>query len=417
MATNFWYHLFFFLLYLLHFSVSPSLSASTDFPKSGFITLPIHTDPITNQYSTSLGIGTPRHNFNLVIDLDGLSVWYDCDKHYNSSSYHHVPCDSKICGLSPCQDCNNDGPLRPGCTNQTCIDFIFNPFVPLQFPGNLGEDLLYLPGIKVPHTFFSACQESDSFKFTGFTLLSNLTKGAKGMLGLAKTRFALPNQISSKYNVPPKFTLCLPSSMKRGIGKLFIGGRPNHRTPVPVSMTGFISSKEEYFIHVKSIHIDNKPIKFDTSLLSIDKKGNGGTKISTMKPFTVLHHSIYKPFVKDFVKKAEDRKIKRVKSLHPFGACFDARTIVTGVPDIKLIVGGRIRDESFEICAHNSLVEARKGVVCLAFVDGGRDGGATIVIGGHQLEDRIMEFDLSTSILSFSSSLLLHNASCSDQLL
>ncbi|WJX84851.1 hypothetical protein P8452_67379 [Trifolium repens] len=42
-------------------------------------------------------------------------------------------------------------------------------------------------------------------------------------------------------------------------------------------------------------------------------------------------------------------------------------------------------------------------------VDGGKEPRTTFVIGGHQLEDNILEFDLVSSKLGFSSSLLLHN--------
>jgi hypothetical protein len=50
-----------------------------------------------------------------------------------------------------------------------------------------------------------------------------------------------------------------------------------------------------------------------------------------------------------------------------------------------------------------------KNVACLGFVDGGKEPRTTFVIGGHQLEDNILEFDLVSSKLGFSSSLLLHN--------
>ena len=58
--------------------------------------------------------------------------------------------------------------------------------------------------------------------------------------------------------------------------------------------------------------------------------------------------------------------------------------------------------------------ERREGV---GFVDGGLEPGSpiatSIVIGGYQMEDNLLEFDLVSSKLGFSSSLLLHMASCS----
>ncbi|KAL1358477.1 hypothetical protein AAHE18_04G035500, partial [Arachis hypogaea] len=109
----------------------------------------------------------------------------------------------------------------------------------------------------------------------------------------------------------------------------------------------------------------------------------------------------------------------RVEAVKPFGACFDGKGIgrKNGVPDVPGV--SLVLDENqgvnYEINGHKSMVEVNKDVMCLAFVDGGKETKTGIVIGGYQMEDRILEFDLSTSILRFSNSLLLHNnASCSN---
>ncbi|KEH36775.1 extracellular dermal glycoprotein [Medicago truncatula] len=47
---------------------------------------------------------------------------------------------------------------------------------------------------------------------------------------------------------------------------------------------------------------------------------------------------------------------------------------------------------------------------CLGFVDGGKEPRRSIVIGGHQLEENLLEFDLVSSKLGFISSLPLHNS-------
>ncbi|KAI9072349.1 hypothetical protein K1719_045681 [Acacia pycnantha] len=51
--------------------------------------------------------------------------------------------------------------------------------------------------------------------------------------------------------------------------------------------------------------------------------------------------------------------------------------------------------------------------MCLGFVDGGLYPEYPIVIRGYQLEDVIIQFDLDTSTVGFSSSLLLKHSSCS----
>ena len=103
-----------------------------------------------------------------------------------------------------------------------------------------------------------------------------------------------------------------------------------HYTPLilnPVSSAGAFfkgESSAEHFIGVKSIKVDDKFVPLNTSLLSINEKGFGGTKISTVEPYTVLETSIFKAVVAAFVKGFPD-DILKVKPEAPFGACFSTK--------------------------------------------------------------------------------------------
>ena len=135
-------------------------------------------------------------------------------------------------------------------------------------------------------------------------------------------------------------------------------------------------------------------VKIKTSLLSIDKKGVGGTKISTINPSTILHTSIYKVAIKDFVKKAASGKIIRVASMAPFGACFSSKTIAStmtrpAVPTIDL--GLQSKSVYWRIYGANWMVKVKENVLCLGVVDGGLKPRTSIVTGGHQLEDNMLE--------------------------
>jgi len=130
----------------------------------------------------------------------------------------------------------------------------------------------------------------------------------------------------------------------------------------------------------------------------------------------VLHSSIYKTLVRDFVNKAIAKNIKKVAPVAPHGACFDFSTIGrtnTGldVPNIGLVLEG---DVEWTIYCGNSMILVNKKVACLGFVDGGKEPRTALVIGVHLLEDNLLEFDLVSSKLGFSSSLRLHNARCSN---
>jgi len=387
---------------------------------------PIQKDSSTNLYSTSLDIGTePTHQFNLLIDIGGPILWYDCNKTYNSSTYIPISCESKLCpNNAGCTSC--DGHFKPGCSNNTCGANIINPLVDAIFSGDLGSDDLFIVKSKIAvPDFVSGC--TDSAGFTDDFPLKNLPKTSKGILGLARTPLSLPKQLSlAPQKIHNKFVLCLPSSNK--LGSFFMGGVPSNfaqfkLTTVPLVVNPFSTApiftqgdaSYEYFIDVKSIKVGGEVLSFKSSLLSIDNKGNGGTKLSTMNSFTVLHSSIFKPLVRDFNKKASDKKIKKVASVAPFETCFDLSTIGrtnTGldVPTIGLVLEGGVE---WTIFGGNSMVLVSKNVACLGFVDGGKEPRTAVVIGGHQLEDNLLEFDLVSSKLGFSSTLLLQNASCS----
>ena len=416
-----------FLLSIALLSIS-CLSFSPPKPRPFILT--IGKDPKTNLFYTPVGIGTPRHNMDLIINLGGPILWYDCNKRYNSTTYRPIPCGSKQCPAgSFCSGCN--GPFKPGCSNDTCGANILNPFANAIFTGDTGEDVLFISGTTVSG-LLSGCTDVDGF--TGEPrVLQGLPRASKGVLGLARTQLALPTQFSSAFKLPKKFSLCLPSSNKKGLGNLFIGGAPHSSithlnvskfiltTPLivnPVSTAPISTQGEpsyEYFIGVKSIRVGGKVLNFKSSLLSIDRKGNGGTKISTMDSFTVLHSSIYKPLVREFVKQASDRKMKKVASVASFEACYEFSSIGrtnTGfdVPTVDLVLDGGVQ---WTIYGGNSMVLVKRTVACLGFVDGGKDPMTAVVIGGHQLEDNLLEFDLVSSKLGFSSSLHLHNTMCS----
>lgn len=92
----------------------------------------------------------------------------------------------------------------------------------------------------------------------------------------------------------------------------------------------------------------------------------------------------------------------------PFEVCYrlKKRFEVEDVPVIDLTVGSG--GERWRIYGWNSMVVVKKGVMCLAFKK-----GEEMVIGGYQMEDNLVEIDLRLSKLSFTSSLLLYNTSCS----
>ncbi|GLT27470.1 hypothetical protein SLA2020_024650 [Shorea laevis] len=439
MASSFPYFLFLFVA--LHFFVSAS-SAKATFEPDAF-TLPVKKDNATLQYTTTIKIGANASSINVAIDIGGQLLWFDCEVGYNSSAFHYIQCGTAECDAEGaavyCKICF-PLPNLPPCTLATCGIDHYNPFIigtgsisGTGSSGDLAKDTLTINStdvrgrrkrdkvpIHVPLFSFSCVPSKD---------IRDLASGALGIIGLGNTPTSLPMQLFSMFNISKEFSMCLPSTSQT-TGNILIGSsnkttsyrdllmttplliNPVSEYPFPDSLPSF-----DYFIGVTSINVNGQNVSLNSSLLSFDnEEGVGGTKISTATPYTVLHTDIYNPLLDKFVKSATTLKIERVASVSPFGACFNSKTIhkigeELHVPTINLVLQNNT--VYWRIYGHNSMVRVKKGVMCLAFVDGGSNLRTSIVIGGHQLENNFLEFNLASLELRFSSSLFVKSRSCS----
>ncbi|OMO74350.1 Peptidase A1 [Corchorus olitorius] len=415
---------------LFFFFVSPSIQASLR-PKA--LVLPVKKDASTLQYVTQLKQRTPLVPLKLTLDLGGAYLWVDCDQGYVSSSYKPALCNSAQCSFArskSCGDCDI-GP-KPGCNKNTCSVLPSNPVSRTGTIGEVTQDVISVqstngknPGkpVSVPKFLFSC----------GSTFLAEgLASGVKGMAGLGRSKISMSSQFPAAFSFRRKFAICL-SSLPNANGVIFFGDGPYTflpgefdvsksliYTPLilnPVSTSPAFFSNEasaDYFIGVKGININGKTVKLNTTLLSINKKeGIGGTKISTVTPYTVMETSIYRAVVNAFVK--EISTIPRVLAVAPFTACWNSKSfgstrVGPGVPQIDLVLQNK--NVFWRIFGANSMVQVKKDVLCLGFVDGGFNPHTSIVIGGHQIEDNLLQIDLAASRLGFSSSLLFQQTTC-----
>ena len=101
----------------------------------------------------------------------------------------------------------------------------------------------------------------------------------------------------------------------------------------------------------------------------------------------------------------------------PFGVCYKSKSFGStrlgpGMPSIDLILQNK--KVIWRIFGANSMVQVNEEVLCLGFVDGGVEARTAIVIGAYQMEDNLLEFDLATSRLGFSSTLLGRMTTCAN---
>ncbi|KAJ0976092.1 hypothetical protein J5N97_018057 [Dioscorea zingiberensis] len=408
-----------------------SFSSGQTRPKA--LVSPVRKDSATLQYVTTFSQRTPLVPINLVVDLGGRHLWVDCDTNYISSTYRPAPCRSALCSLADsdgCGDCFS--PPRPGCNNNTCGVSPDNPFISTSTSGELATDVLSLSSTDGTTPSSPSTAPKFLFSCAPSFLLRGLAANSTGIAGLAKTRVAPPTQLAATFSFKRTFALCLPSTSSSP-GVLFFGDVPYKLLPNvdasqsltytklltnPVSTAGSYKQGEpsyEYFIGVTSINVSNNVVPINKTLLSIDENGVGGTKISTAVPYTVLETTIYKAVLNAF--RAALSGIKTVTPVSPFEVCYNARDLGStrvgpAVPAIDLV----LESESvyWRIFGANSMVAVSEEKLCLAVVDGGDRPRTSVVIGGYQLEDNLLKFDLATSRLGFSGTLLFRRTTCAN---
>ncbi|KAL1559682.1 GLC7-interacting protein 2 [Salvia divinorum] len=414
--------------------ISVSLG-QTSFRPRGLV-FPVRKDASTQQYVTAINQRTPLVPVNLVVHLGGQYLWVDCDNGYSSSTYRPARCRSAQCslaGATGCGDCFN-GP-RPGCNNNTCGLNPDNPFIRTSTGGELAEDVVSArstdgsnPGrnVTVPRFLF-VCAPT--------FLLQGLATSVTGLAGLGRARVGMPSLFSAAFSFRRKFALCLSASTNSN-GVIFFGDSPYNiiRVPSPldagaslaftplfvnpVSTAGAFSQGEastEYFIKINSINVNNSPVAINATLLDIDSEGNGGTKISTVNQYTLLESSIYRAVVDAFSRATAG--IRRAAAVAPFELCYDSGSVGStrvgpGVPNIDLVLQGQ--NAVWTWTGSNSMVYVNDDVLCLAVVDGGANPRTAVVIGGHQIEDNLLQFDLAASRLGFSNTVLGRQTTCAN---
>ncbi|MFS7922685.1 putative nepenthesin [Helianthus anomalus] len=419
-----------FLVFIcLCFVVSSSVATTSPRP-----ILQVTKDTTTLQYVTQISQRTPFVPVKLTLDLGGPYMWVNCERAYTSTTYTPALCGSAPCRLLNTTSCTTGttcNPPVPDCFNNTCGHGPDNPIANTGTSGQLGADVFKIQAsngrnlvsvLTVPRLYFIC---GNNFVNDG------LASGVTGMAGLGRTGASLPAQLSTYFRFDPKFALCL----SRSSGAVFFGDGPYTLLPNvdasssltytplivnPVTESGFVGdASPKYFIGVKSIKVNDKRVSgFNQSLLTIDGEGRGGTSISTAAPYTVLETTIYKALVAAFVK-AMPKNVQKVANVAPFGACFNSNNIGStrlgpAVPsiDLELLQSKNV----WRINGANSMVAVSNNVLCLGFVEARTDFAPVIpvIIGGHQIEDNLLQFDLSRSRLGFSSSLLGRSTTCAN---
>ncbi|XP_065863420.1 probable aspartic proteinase GIP2 [Euphorbia lathyris] len=387
---------FSFLIYPIHALSQISLSQPSVF-------LPVTRDPTTLQYITQIHHEKPT---NLIIDLSAPFLWIDCDSgEPKLPSRRVIPSCSIQCSMAKPFHFgdNNKKHCFFGTHLSSCSLSVQNPISGSTSKGVLVEDVIAVgskSGKQVTDSFLFACAPT--------AMLNGLASEAQGILGLGRSPISIPSQLAAKFEFQNKFATCLSNSN----GFISFGNMGTNSIS-GLTYTNLVHDSQDYFINVRAIKINGKRVA-----LGLGQEGIGSrTKISTLVAYTTLESTIYGIFKNAYLKAAIFMNMTRVvPSGAPFDLCFSSKGIENiSVPVIDLVLQSEM--VKWRIYGRNSMVKVSEDVMCLGILDGGLDSKTSIVIGGFQLEDMLLEFDLGTNMLGFSQPLSLRQASCSDFLL
>ncbi|KAL7105153.1 hypothetical protein ACP275_07G027000 [Erythranthe tilingii] len=389
-----------FLLFLSLLSLtSSSFSQNPILPKAAI--LPLKKDPTTLQYIATVFMGGTLAAVELVVDINGGFVWVDCESNPTLRSHEPIKSCSLKCSMAknPVNGCRRAAVQH---TSRNCLLHPENTVSRMSVSGDLNEDRVAMEFWERNIGSRSLAKiENFLFSCAPNLLMKGLASGAKGMLGLGNSRISFPSQFSTEFGFfRRKFSLRLSSSK----GSIFFGGSPYDEssmvyTPLTFLKNGFFL-QDGYYIDVGSIKVSGKK-------LSLQRKGLPfKTKLSTLVPYTTMQSGVYRAFVEAYLDAASAMNMTRVSSVAPFEVCFGSKGV--GNPDVP-IVDLVLQSEMVKWRVHgrNSMVDVGDGVFCLGFLDGGLSPRDAIVLGGYQMEDYLLEFNLANSMLGFSSVLSL----------
>ncbi|KAJ4842946.1 hypothetical protein Tsubulata_030030 [Turnera subulata] len=366
---------------------------------------------------------------HFVVDINAPFSWYMC---WEDNDPYRPPfaCTSQECNqgrtyLSPmCQSTNNTlvngqcycsvtptNPVTNACASSLLTHMDLN--VPWTGTGHHVSGHLSFSDVCI------SCAPGSLWQLPNNVSLPDYVAG---LASLSWSPLSLATQFTPAYlGVGRKFAICLPGEAE-GSGVLFFGDGPYYLMQFRADIRRLLSYTPlirrdnisvEYYIGVEKILIQGEPLKMKHGTFDFDGKGNGGVMLSTVVPYTILRSDIYHAFLKKFSKATHGYPIVH-KKIHPFGLCFNTtqhRPTRVGLPFPRVDLALR-NGTNWRMFGANSMKEVRKGVACLAFVDGGKTAKQAVVIGSHQLEDNFLQFDLDSSRLGFSSSLLAHGTNC-----
>ncbi|XXG55420.1 hypothetical protein AAC387_Pa03g3090 [Persea americana] len=401
-------------LRLLHRNPSPapSQAIASDLHRLSALRAPIVSGASSGSglYLVNVRVGTPPQSLLLIADTGSDLVWTRCSACRNcprhrrpktaflprySSSFSPFHCYNRACRLVPpppsaaaCNITRLHSPCRyqySYADQSTTSGFFSREIATLN--ASSGRE------IKLRNLAFGC----------GFHVSGPSLSDGHGVMGLGRGPISFSSQMGRRFG-KNQFSYCLmdytisppPTSY------LIIGGGPHQPLKRPMSFTPLQTnplSPTFYYVQIRTVHVDGKPLRIDPSIWAIDSAGNGGTVIDSGTTLTFLAEPGYSR-----VLTAVRSRVRVPRVVGPAAAGFDLCVNVSGVRNPRLprigfgLLGGSVLDPP----PRNYFIEADVGVTCLALQAVSTTGGGFSVIGNLMQQGFLFVFDRDGSRVGFS---------------
>ncbi|KAL3749189.1 hypothetical protein ACJRO7_010305 [Eucalyptus globulus] len=359
--------------------------------RSRTLVLPLARDASTLRYVATVYHGPSLDPLELAVDLGGPSLWLDCSAPSSGYSVRRVPCRSIQC-LAATSDASGLRRACPSGPSSVCGVRAEGGEAGVLGEGALAVDSVDGSGersVAAVDRFLISCARAAP----GF--------GASG--------------VATAFGLRRRFFACLSASegiIVAGDGPFFShldADISKSLTYTPLA-TARSPRASDYLINLTSIKINGKRLPLNSSSPYL-------IQLSAEIPYTAVASPIYSALAEAFAGAASAMGMASVPAVAPFGVCFDPRSVGAtaagpDVPAIDLVLQSEM--VRWRIGGSSSMVRVSDEATCLGVVDGGDRLGSWVVLGGHQLEDVLLEFDFGGSRLGFSPSLSTMQLSCSN---
>ncbi|KAM0823898.1 hypothetical protein ACQ4PT_070557 [Festuca glaucescens] len=372
---------------------SPPCATATDDHKP--IVARVRKDAATSLYTIVIKVG----GVPLLLDLAGLLLWLaNCP-----TPHRTIPCGTDVCEVVNGNQPPNCGPYTACSNGAVCTAYPFNPV-----DGRCAHDDATTITLAANTTDSENPLSEVSFRAVGSCvpgdLLASLPAGAAGVAGLSMLPLSLPTQFGTILKVAKQFALCLPGGGSDGGPFQLLAAPPVEladglrQNQLPLLKNPKLDN-DAYYFRITGIAVNQQQVPTPPGAFDLDgERGTGGALFSTVTPYTALRPDLYRPL--------HDRR----------ASALTMTRLGYGVANIDLRLDG---GQTWTLPGGSSLVQVNDHTVCFAFVQiapsmpAAADSPA-VILGGFQMENNLLMFDLEKETFAFSGLLFGIRTTCSN---